>query len=141
MKPCIPIEEFTDLANTWSGLFATAMKYPDETSGDACIEFSEKVAILQTMLKVTYRDFALSARETETPADEMSVWLKAISYCDSLAETMTVVLDRFPHCGTQELHDLALDYRSSCMKRFENARKGLACKKTGLPKNLFPEMN
>ena len=141
MKPCITIDEFADSNALWSEMFTIAMKYPDDTAPDACEEFTKTVLMFESMLRHNYRDFATNARKTDTPEEEKAIWEDAIKFCDSIIGAMNSVKYKFPHCGTNELHDLALDYRIACAKRCENSLKELKCLKTEFPKNLFPEQS
>jgi len=61
-------------------------------------------------------------------------------YADHVLVSLSVLKDRNPGCGTAELHDLALDYKTAAEKRYQADLEATLCQKAPLPEGLLPPL-
>lgn len=107
---------------------------------DSCRIFAKEVAKVETVLKQTYKAAALMARRTETPEQEAEVWRRMEEFAGVVIDTLKQLTEVFPHCGTPELYNLALDYRLAADKRLANISESIQCHGLPMPEGLFPRM-
>ncbi len=141
MSTCLNFEDVVALGESQvSILQKTGDSFPDSVSPGACIAFSKQVRNLESSLTQTYAVAALIARRSNDLTEVSSIWEQMGHFCTATLDVLTGLKNKYPFCGTPELHDLALDYKLACSKRYHNILDEIECQKNTLPKGLFPEM-
>jgi len=107
---------------------------PDEFG--ASDAFAEHVRNVQGAVLHTYQITAFAAVRERDPKRAAERWKEMVKFCDAALEAARILKDRFPRCGTPELYDLALDYRSQAEKRFYQNLQDSECPSP--PEGLFP---
>jgi hypothetical protein len=109
---------------------------PDEHG--ACEAFSEHVRSVQGAVVHTYQITAFAAVREQDPKRAAERWKEMVKFCDAALEATKTLKDRFPLCGTPQLYDLVLDYRSQAEKRFYQNLQDSECPSP--PEGLFPKL-
>jgi hypothetical protein len=139
MAACLSLNDFVashkvEVERTWKVAHSLDPKAPE-----SCGVFGQQVRALGRSLDSTYRAAALLARRTERVAELAEIW-KAVSVaCDEVLGALKSLKDDYPGCGTPELYDLALDYKSAASKRYELNREAIEWSNEKMPDRLFPE--
>jgi len=102
--------------------------------------FARQVVAVQAILKQTYQVAALLAKRSSDCGEAASIWKTMRDYADHVIVTLSILKDLYPQCGTPELHDLALDYRTAAEKRYQSNLEAALCQKTPLPEGLLPPL-
>jgi hypothetical protein len=141
MTACLSLNDFValhkeEVERTWKAAQSLDPKVPE-----SCATFGSRVRDLERSLVSTYRAAALLARRTERVEELAEIW-KAVSVaCDEVLGALKSLKDGYPGCGTPELYDLALDYKSAASKRYELNREAIEWSNEKMPDRLFPETN
>jgi hypothetical protein len=123
---------FDELAHVGSRL--------DPRDKAARAEFAHQVIAVETVLKQTWQAVALMARRTPSCEQTAQLWKAMRDFADAALATLSGLRDRYPGCGTAELHDLALDYRAAAEKRGQENLEAASCQQTPLPEGLLPPL-
>jgi len=67
------------------------------------------------------------------------MWKGMNELCDQALSALKHLKDVYPNCGTPELYDLTLDYKSAAYKRYTENLQDSECRNTPLPTGLFPK--
>jgi hypothetical protein len=113
--------------------------FPHSEAPGACEAFTKQVRLLESFLTQTYAVAASITRKSDDVIEVSQVLGHMSLFCTSVLHALSGLKDKYPYCGTPQLHDLALDYKLACEKRYHNALEELECQKITLPKGLFPE--
>jgi hypothetical protein len=108
---------------------------PDVTSGT---EFVKQVRNVQASIISAYQVCAFSAVREVDPAQAASMWKQVSSLCENALRALRHLKVAFPACGTSELYDLTLDYKSEADKRYYQNLQDAECARTKIPEGLFP---
>ncbi len=83
-----------------------------------CTEFLNCVVNVQCAIIHTYQMVAfMSVRESD-PKKASELWKMVVDICDDALKALRELVKSNEACGTQELYDLALEYRGQANKRF-----------------------
>jgi hypothetical protein len=141
MSTCLNFDDIVALGEPQiAHLQTVGDSFPDSEAPGACIAFSKQVRIVESFLTQTYAVAASIARRSEDLTEVSTVWDRMGKFCTVALHVLTGLKNKYPYCGTPELHDLALDYKLACSKRYHNSLEEIECQKNQLPKGLFPEM-
>lgn len=110
--------------------------YPNGEDPEACEAFTRQVQILNGLTAAAYGFVVECLKKCDDPQQVSDCWSRFISFADELLGLLSELKERFPHCGTPEFHDSALDYRLAAAKRKRNAEEEIECLKKGIP-DLF----
>ena len=113
--------------------------FPDPNTPAACEAFTGQVKTVEAILRTIYGLVASEAKRASRLPDVAEIWSRTSLFCDSALQTLSSLKNRYPYCGTSELHNLALDYKSACVKRNRRVLEEIECQNLELPKGLFPE--
>ena len=113
----------------------------DPAQHGACETFSTHVRNVQAAIIHTYQLAAFASLREPDPAAAASLWKEISKLCDRALTALRMLKDKYPLCGTPELYDLTLDYRSEAEKRYFQNLHDSECAKMPLPKGLFPIKN
>ena len=106
----------------------------------SCSEFFKRVRNVQASIINTYQVTAFTALRTPDPAEAAALWKEMSELCENALKALRTLKDSYPNCGTPELYDLTLDYKSESDKRYYQNLQDSECAKTPVPKGLFPKM-
>jgi hypothetical protein len=115
----------------------------DPGSPDSCIQFGRHVQNVQAAIIHTYQIVAYQAIRDKDPAVAAARWKAMSDFCDAALATLKDLKNAHPHCGTPELYDLALDYKSAAFDRYLANQEDSECLKANkgeIPSGLFPKM-
>jgi hypothetical protein len=113
----------------------------DPNSLDACEIFTKQVRIVEGLLIQTYgiaAEFSKRAADLQEIAD---IWSSMAMFCNVVLQTLSLLKDKFPYCGTPQLYDMALDYKLECDKRFRGVLEEVSCQRVEIPKGILPELS
>ena len=142
MPACLEFRDFFEVNEpAISELKAFGERHTDETiiDEDTCKVFSKTVKTLEGNLRHTYGLMANATRKTESLEEIAEIWQMMRNYCAVILKAVQDLVERFPHCGTPELHNLALDYWLACDERHREAEGEIACQQKAFPKAIFPK--
>ena len=108
---------------------------PDESG--SCELFSEHVRSVEAAVIHTYQLTAFAAVREQDPKRAAERWAEMVKFCEAALVATKELKERFPLCGTPELYNLALDYRSQADKRFHQNLQDSECSTP--PEGLFPK--
>jgi len=110
---------------------------------DSCRAFGVAVRNVQAALIHTYQLVAALAIRESDPRKAAESWRCMNEFCDQALSMLKAWKDVYPHCGTPELYDLALDYKIAAQERLtENMQDAEWLKNNPAPPNgLFQPMN
>jgi hypothetical protein len=103
--------------------------------------FSQQVRIVDGTLRQTYREAVALAKRADDASEVAEIWSAMSSLCNLALQALASLRVKYPDRGTQELYDLALDYKLACDKRHRAAVEEVACQSKEFPKGLFPEIS
>ena len=107
----------------------------------ACEAFSRQVRIVESVVIQGYGLAARFARRTEDDDGVAAIWRRMSELCGETLGELARLRDKYPCCGTPELHDRVLDYKLACDKRLNAFLEEQVCLKQLVPEGLFPPMN
>lgn len=105
-----------------------------QTQSD-CAVFTRIVSDVQAAVIHTYQMTAVASMREADPKAAAALWKKMSDFCDSTLIVIRTVKAKYPHCGTSELYDLALDYRREAQKRYIQNLQDSECQTP--PPDLF----
>ena len=142
MKVCLDVETLVESATPQLKEIAeVAASFKDPNTDEACVAFARQVSMLEGSLKQTFRGATLLARKSGELEEIAKIWKNLIRFCTSVLTTLVALREKYPYCGTQEIYDLALDYKKACEDRLRDAEEEIECQRMDLPKGLLPELN
>jgi len=100
--------------------------------------FGKHVANVQAAVIHTYQLTAWRAIRKSDPKEAATLWKEMADLCDAALIVLKELKEVYPHCGTPELYDLALDYRNEAQKRYYQNLEDSECQT--IPVGLFPQM-
>ncbi|HEY3760220.1 MAG TPA: hypothetical protein VGN23_00535 [Verrucomicrobiae bacterium] len=115
--------------------------FPDGSTVEACTAFSRQVRRLEGFVVLTYGMAAASAKKADDLNEVAEIWGKMSNFCHSALQILANLKDKYSQCGTPELYDLVLDYKSAADKRRAGTLEEASCQKMELPKGLFPKLS
>lgn len=113
--------------------------FPDADAPGACEAFSKQVRTLESFLIQTYAVAASIAGKSDDLTEISGVWNRMSQFCTLALHALSELKGKYPYCGTPHVHDLALDYKIACEKRYHNTLEELECQRITPPAGLFPE--
>jgi len=113
----------------------------DPTVHNSCIEFGRHIRNVQAAIIHSYQIVAHSAIRESDPREAANHWQWMTNLCDTALEILKELKDVYPHCGTPELYDLVLDYRSAAYRRYTDNLQDAECQSSEIPVGLFPKTN
>jgi hypothetical protein len=111
----------------------------DPSKQESCETFSKHVINVQAAIIHTYQLTAFASLREADPAEAASLWKEMGKLCEKAVNVLKTLKDTYPYCGTPQLYDLALDYRSEAEKRYYQNLQDAECAKMPLPEGLFPK--
>lgn len=136
--------EFSDIiqsnAHQVDVLTEVAQKHPDPDVPGACEALSRQVRLVESVVAGTYVIAVEATRKTESLHEIAQVWQAMGSLCDKALGVVSELKDRYPYCGTPQLHDRLLDYRLACTRRYEQVQEEILCLTMPIPQGLFPSL-
>lgn len=113
----------------------------DPSVHNSCQKFGVKVSEVQSALVHTYGIVAFLAVREKNPKQAAALWKDMSDFCDVALTALKGMKERFPHCGTPELCDLALDYKIASDERHTQNLRDSECLDQAIPVGLFPNKN
>ncbi len=113
----------------------------DPAKYGSCTTFAIHVRNVQAAVIHTYQLTAFASLREPDAKKASLLWKNMSSFCGDALKVLGLLRDVYPHCGTPELYDLALDYRAEAEKRYYQNMEDSECAKTPIPKGLFPQMS
>ncbi len=113
----------------------------DPDHHDSCQTFTAHVTGVQAALTHTYRIISYVAVRESDPGKAAAHWKKMSEFCDLALKALKKLEDKFPHCGTNTVYDLALDYKSACDERHDQNLRDSECLNLKIPTGLFQKKN
>jgi len=104
-------------------------------------EFSQHVRNVQAAVIHTYQVTAFASLREPDPANAAMLWKELSKFCESALTVLRTLKEAYAGCGTPELYDLTLDYKSEADKRYYQNLEDSECAKTPAPEGLFPQMS
>src|SRR6266567_7749430 len=89
-----------------------AGKELDPTKYGSCDAFALRVRNVQAAVIHTYQLTAFASLREPDAANAAAMWKQVSNFCESALKVLRMLKDVYPGCGTPELYDLALDYRT-----------------------------
>lgn len=108
---------------------------------DSCLTFRNHVQGLQAVVIYRFKVTAIKALSLPDPGEAAELWESMSKLCASALSEISQWTQVYPNCGTPELYDMVLDYKSVCDQRAAENREDAECLKTPPPKGLFPILN
>jgi len=140
MSACISFEDLIQINQPQvAELERIGGSFPDDRTPEACEAFSRQVKQVQGVLRNTYGVAASMARKADSLEDVAELWRQMSKLCNQTIQSLTVLTEKYPSCGTPALYDLALDFKLASEKRYQQVMEEIACQKKPFPKGLFPE--
>jgi hypothetical protein len=100
--------------------------------------FTLHVTAIHALILHTYQVTAYAALKEPDADKAANLWKQFLEICDLAIRGLKVAKEKFPHCGTPDLYDLALDYRCAAAERYRQNSQDAECAQKVLPKGLFP---
>ena len=92
-----------------------------------------------SFVDVPTRDPRKAFERVEQAAESGELWKQMYELCDKALIVLKAQKERFPHCGTPDLYDLALDFKLASDRRYRENLEDSECPQTTIPKGLFPK--
>ncbi len=115
--------------------------YSSREEEGACVAFTRQINLLEGVVLQSYRVAVTLARKADDLNEVAEIWGKMSQFCETALQALARLKDKYPECGTPELHDLVLDYKLAADKRYRGVAEEMACQKMELPKGLLPELS
>ena len=112
---------------------------PNKSGSDAA--FSIHVRNVQAAVIHTYQLTAFASLREPDAANAALQWKDMTRFCESALTVLRLLKDVYPGCGTPELYDLTLNYRSEAERRYFQNLEDSEWARIPAPKGLFPQMN
>jgi len=142
MKACLSFSDIVEFGRPQiDEMKRVGDSYPGPETPEACIAFTRQVNMGEGIVLQTYKVSATLARKTDDLGEVAEIWSKMSQFCHCALQVLAGLKDKYPHCGTNELYDLVLDYKLAADKRYKGVSEELACQKTEFPKGLLPELS
>ena len=122
-------------------LTEVAARHPDPESPGACEAFSRQVRMVESVVVATYVIAVDTTRKTDDLPQIAALWKSMGQLCDKALGVVSELKDRYLYCGTPELHDRLLDYRSACSSRYDRVNEEILCQTMPTPEGLFPSLS
>ena len=116
-------------------------QFQSDDEDGACEAFGNQVVKVESVIEYAYQIVVLATKQCDSAEGVFDLWDRYLEFVEKLTNILSNLLERFPECGTAELHDHALDYYQSARKRRDLAKKEIECQKTTIPKGLFPSLS
>ena len=113
----------------------------DPDAPGACEEFGRHVKKVEAALIHTYGLVAHIALYQESPAEAAQLWKQMGEFCAVTLIVLRQMKERFPHGGTPELYDLALDYKILADEKYQQNLRDSECLNLKIPEKLFPKQS
>ena len=113
----------------------------DPSMEDSCAKFGRMVSIVQSALVHTYGIFTFAAVREKDPKQAAILWESMSDFCDVALNALKSLKEKFPHCGTPEVYDMALDYKLASEERYTQNLRDSECLILPIPAGLFPNKN
>jgi hypothetical protein len=140
MSACISFQDLVEINQPQvAALERIGSSFADERAPEACQAFTRQVQQVEGVLRNTYGVAASLAKKAETLEEVARIWTQMSELCSQTLRSLKGLKDKYPHCGTPALCDLALDYKLASDKRHRQVMEEIACRKMEFPKGLFPE--
>jgi hypothetical protein len=140
MAVCLKFDDILDLGKPQlAHLEEVGNSFASMETPGACEAFAREVRLLESFLIQTYAVAVAVAKRADNFEEVAQVWQHMGLFCTKALHSLKKLKDKYPHCGTSQLFDLALDYKLACEKRFRGISEEIECQKQNLPKGLFPE--
>jgi hypothetical protein len=101
--------------------------------------FGNHVRDVQAAIIHTYQITAFASVREPDPESAAKMWKEMSTLCELALTTLATLRDKYPGCGTSELYDLTLDYKSEADKRYQQNLQDSEWAKTPVPDRLFPK--
>ena len=139
MATCLSFDEIVALGEPQiARLLEIGNRFEDAYESGACEAFSKQVRNVESFLVQTYV-IAISIARRSDLNETLTIWEKMEDFCTSALKVLSDLKNKYSDCGTPELHDLALDYKLACQKRYNNISEEIECQNIKIPEGLFPE--
>lgn len=138
MTPCLSLDDVAQINRERIAEMEKKARELDPTLEESNAIFAAQVRTIETCLKYSWFAFVTLARRMADPEGQCELWKRASEVCDEIIKAMQAVKRQFPHCGTPELYDLALDYKNAALERYELNVETLRWKDRPMPPQLFP---
>jgi hypothetical protein len=102
-----------------------------------CTAFYHRVRSVQSAVIHTYQLTAYTSIREPDPKKAAAAWKAMGDFCESALVVLRDLRDKYQNCGTSELYDLTLDYRTEAQKRYFQNLQDSECQT--IPAGLFPE--
>jgi hypothetical protein len=142
MKPCL---SFGDVLEVGQPRIAEMERigdmYPNGDSAEACAAFTHQVGLVEGTVVQTYGIAAVLARRADDLKEVAEIWTAMSQFCQRALVVLSRLKDKYPYCGTSQLHDAVLDYKLAADKRYRGVMEEAECQKMDFPKDLLPELS
>lgn len=142
MKPCL---SFGDVLAVGQPRIAEMERvgdmYPNGESAEACAAFTHQVGLVEGTVVQTYGIAAMLARRADDLEEAAEIWKTMSQFCQRALTVLSRLKDKYPYCGTPQLHDVVLDYKLAADKRHRGVTEEAECQKMDFPKGLLPELS
>ena len=115
--------------------------YPNGESTEACVAFTHQVGLVEGTVVQTYGIAAMLARRADDLNEVAEIWKTMSQFCQRALVVLSRLKDKYPYCGTPQLHDAVLDYKLAADKRHRGVMEEAECQKMDFPKGLLPELS
>ena len=141
MSGCLPFDTVGGISVLQLQTLFSVGNELDAKEEQSCAIFSLLVEALNETLRRTYQAAAKAASDADDPLETAAIWEKLGSFADDILTVLSSLKELYPFCGTPELYDLALDYKSAAQRRAADDREEALClSENWIPAGLFPVM-
>ena len=142
MSICLPFDAVVGLSALQLHTLANIGSELDAAEEQSCVIFSMLVEGLDETLRRTYQAAAEAARNADHLSEASTVWDKVGAFADDILTVLASLKELYPHCGTPQLYDLALDYKLASQQRSADSKEEASClNENRIPAGLFPAMS
>lgn len=111
----------------------------DPNTEASCIIFTREVRGIESAIVHTYQITAFAAIREKAPDGAASMWAEYKTFCGKAIEALKNAKEKFPHCGTGNIYNLALDYWNAASERQQQNENDAKCLTIQIPPQLFPK--
>ena len=140
MESCISLADVREISRRPLAHLAEMGGQLDPAKQESTVIMREEVLRTEERLKQFYQLGVVAARLSSGPAQAVEVWKAVSEFADETLAVLSTLKDKYPTCGTPELYDLALEYKSAAMKRAKLNEEATRCQTLTAPPGLFPPM-
>ncbi len=101
--------------------------YPNGDSEEACVAFTEEVALHKATVKLAYRHIVTCLKGSSDLDEMIRCWNILIRFIDQSLDIVRDLRERFPYCGTPDLYNELLEYRTAATQRRDEAQEEREC--------------